>query len=188
MHSMIQITGLLALTTTFALTMACGSEGKETGDTATTTTTTTSTTEPTLLIDLVRLAATGRMVLLREPARGQATRPSTHGKSAPTATAGTKSTASFVDFDPDDPTYDILERTLADGAAVADYTRDMNTVFACGVHDQADAVGMTYTMRVYDTDLNYADCAALGLGDRCGPRNTSRKRLGAKHQRSDRRC
>jgi hypothetical protein len=165
MHSMIQITGIVALTTTFALTMACGSEEtKETGDTATSTTTTTATTEPTLLIDLVQSGCDkdgwfyyGETSAWTSDATVNAWEVRDDGNGW-----NEEHSVPSVDFDPEDPSYDVLERTLADGASVADYTRDVNTVFACGVHDQDDNVGMTYTMRVYDTDMNYADCAAWG--------------------------
>jgi len=54
-------------------------------------------------------------------------------------------------------TWDRLEQSVTDEAAVADYAPDTNTVFACGTHD-VDPV-MTYAIRVYDFDGNYADCA-----------------------------
>ncbi len=165
MHSMIQITGLLALTTTFALTMACGSEeAKETGDTATSTTTTTATTEPTLLIDLVQSGCDkDGWFYYAETSAWTSDATVNAWEVLPGGTGWNEEhSVPSVDFDPDDPSYDILERTLEDGVDFNDYTPDVNTLFQCGVHDQDDALGMTFTMRVYDTDMNYADCAAWG--------------------------
>ena len=57
----------------------------------------------------------------------------------------------------DNYAWDILERTLTDQAEVVDYTPDTNTVFTCGIHDVED--NMTFAIRVYDFDGNFADCA-----------------------------
>ncbi len=63
-----------------------------------------------------------------------------------------------VDFDPAGA-WDALEQSLEGGVAVADWTPDTSTVFECGVHDIDPT--MSFAIRVYDIDGNYADCAVF---------------------------
>lgn len=59
--------------------------------------------------------------------------------------------------------WDKLERSLHAGA---DYDPDVATLFICGVHDE-DPV-MTYAIRVFDLDDNYADCGIWTTDDSGG--------------------
>jgi hypothetical protein len=52
--------------------------------------------------------------------------------------------------------WDEIERRLNSG----DYVPDETTLFQCGLHDTSDA--MVYAVRIYDLDLNLADCALRG--------------------------
>ena len=160
-------TAILALMLTPLMGADCAEGTKETGDTgAATTTATTATTSPTLLIDLVQTGcdADGWFYYAETSAwTGDATANAWEVRDDGNGWNEEHSMPS-VDFDPEDPSYDILERKLSDGSSVGDFTADVNTVFECGVHDQKDAVGMTYAIRVYDTDLNFADCAIWGAG------------------------
>lgn len=61
-----------------------------------------------------------------------------------------------IDFDPMGA-WDRLERELEWGVGVANFQPDVNTVFTCGVHDVDPT--MTFAVRVFDVDGNYADCA-----------------------------
>lgn len=59
----------------------------------------------------------------------------------------------------EDGSRDYLQTDLEAGTSVASFQQDVNTVFACGVHD-VDPV-MTYVIRVYDLDGNMAECGAF---------------------------
>jgi hypothetical protein len=160
-------TAIMALMLTPLMGADCAGDVKgDSGDTGSSTTAPTGTTSPTLVIDLVQTGcdADGWFYYAETSAwTGDATANAWEVRDDENGWNEEHSMPS-VDFDPNDPSYDILERTLADGASVGDFTADVNTVFACGTHDQKDAVGMTYAVRVYDTDLNFADCAIWGAG------------------------
>lgn len=167
MHKTTMKTAILALMLTPLMGADCAGDVKgDSGDTGTSTTALTGTTSPTLIIDLVQTGCddSGWFYYAETSAwTGDATANAWEVRDDGNGWNEEHSMPS-TDFDPEDPSYDILERNLADGAAVGDFTADVNTVFACGVHDQKDAVGMTYAVRVYDTDLNFADCAIWGAG------------------------
>ena len=160
-------TAILALMLTPLVGADCAGDVKgDSGDTGTSTTSATTTTSPTLVIDLVQTGcdADGWFFYAETSAwTGDATANAWEVRADENGWNEEHSLPS-VDFDPDDPSYDILERTLTDDVEVGDYISDVNTVFECGVHDQKDAEGMTYAVRVYDTDLNFADCAIWGSG------------------------
>ncbi len=74
-----------------------------------------------------------------------------------------------IAFAPDGTT-DTLQRTLTalgdtdgDGYSNGSYGMDASTLFSCGVHD-VDPV-MTYALRVYDIDGNFADCGIWTTDD-----------------------
>jgi hypothetical protein len=65
-----------------------------------------------------------------------------------------------VDFGADEA-WDDIERTLTQGA----YVPDSSTLFACGTHDLGATPfndAMVFAYRVYDLDLNLADCVIYG--------------------------
>ena len=66
-----------------------------------------------------------------------------------------------------DPTcaWDHLERGLTQGAAELFYVSDENTQFLCDPDDVGrpdDRDALTYALRVYDTNLQWADCVIWG--------------------------
>lgn len=56
--------------------------------------------------------------------------------------------------------WDVVEVTLAEGAAVTTWTPDVSSVFTCAGHITSGA--MTYAIRVYDPNGSFADCATWG--------------------------
>lgn len=56
--------------------------------------------------------------------------------------------------------YDMLDVTLATGAAVADWADGVSTVFTCAGHYEVDV--MSYAAGVWDFDGAFADCLAWG--------------------------
>jgi len=62
--------------------------------------------------------------------------------------------------------FDIVKQSLDPGAENANFTADFNTIFACGVHD-AEPV-MTYTIRIYNMNQQYVDCAIFSTQGQAG--------------------
>ena len=75
-------------------------------------------------------------------------------------------TLDTVEYDPACG-WDHLERTLAQGATEYTYTPDQNTYFICDPDPNPpdnpdDRPSLTYALRLYDQNLNLADCVVWG--------------------------
>ncbi|NCG18529.1 MAG: hypothetical protein GWP91_05910 [Rhodobacterales bacterium] len=162
--NILMISSLAALTTL----AACSDDGKDSGDTSTTTVTTsgttttmTGTTVPMLAIDLVEYPSCAGDTWTYYAETIAWTDGNNIVNAWETGVDGgynDEHTMPSVDFDAAGG-WDVIQRDLMGGVAFADAAEDVNTVFACGVHDIDPT--MTFAIRVYDLDGNMGDCAVF---------------------------